>query len=174
MMEYNVWIIYIKTDDVSDCDKFDIYAYTSSKKMFLLFKNSRNMDKFYVKKEKLTKQELNDLYYNHMNSQLVMFNVFFKDDNYHIHNVDMVVTQKEKQDALGRISTIIHSEIFKYVWINDYPFKEKYQKALRTLLYTGFYNYITTGGDGIWQDVEWRIIELSFPCLLDFYSDLFP
>lgn len=174
MDDYEMYLIYIKTDDMADVAQYDIYAYTNSKEILKQFKETRNMDKFYIKKESFTKEELNDLYKTHMHSNLEKYKVSFRDNCYHYHEASIPITQWERMKIDMASSMVIHEKIYEHVWTDIYPLKKKYYNALSKLLYVGLHHYITEGGDDLWSETEGKMISLSLPCLFDYCGELFP
>lgn len=74
--DITVYIFYLIRDvqNVYKYEKYDIYAYTTDKKIAKEFKLTRDMNKFYLKKINMTRKELNDMYKYNMNAQLEIHN----------------------------------------------------------------------------------------------------
>ena len=174
MNKYKIYLVYIKTDDVADVSPYDLYAYTTSDEIIEVFKKTRNMEKFYIKKKYVTKIELNDLYKKYMNSYLDIYSLSFRNKDYEYAESSIALTGMEKTKIDSISSLMIHEKIYENVWMDDYPLKKKYKKALEALLYSGLHHYITDGGDSLWSETEGKMIGISLPCLFDYFGDLFP
>lgn len=136
MKKKKMWIFYLIHNE-------DIYAYTDDISYAEEFIKTRNMNKFHMEKNKLSREEYNDLYENYMNNQLVMFEGTTKlKKSYKKCEFSIPLTRKEQIECRRRSSVYIHECLLKNVWTDYKLFKDKYKSALNSLFYDILHEYL--------------------------------
>ena len=179
MKKWKTYIFYLH--DVSDIgygyfdtvENNEIYAYTTKKNLADDFIKGRDMSKFYIKKVELNKKDLNALYHDYMNQELMIYEGITRTKKYKIKDFSCVLTKREVTIIEAMLSRYMHEKIYKYLWTDPDVFKDKYKEALDNILYTGLNKYITEGGDGIWEQTEGRMLENHLSAIVFSLSYLF-
>lgn len=176
--EFIYYIFYIKSkyfnliplssNELSD----KIYAYTDDEEVAKLFLSTRNKKIFKLKKEKLSRNEINLLCSRHPNSYILI-----KDIKTHINTkishyilaltkTEMIMSQHECDSLL--IKLLSHSNFSPNI------LKKKYKKALCILKYDDSHNYYINGEDGGYNYIGYNTItEIGTPDFLTNFIKLY-
>jgi hypothetical protein len=120
-----------------------IYAYADDKEIANLFMSIRDMNKFIMKKKKLTTSEINRLSSDHMHGYLQ--NMTIKTQiNGKISNYSIALTMLE-MIVIGQEATSISANIFQYMTIPPFIFSDKYMKILTLFKYSNMYIHYLFG-----------------------------
>ena len=140
MVEKSTWIIY-KYDEIYG---YELYAYSTEKKLVKKFIEERNMKLFKIKKEKLTHEEIQDLDKETNSSYLTILIGKTKLGSHGSEVIDfeLVVTKEEKVCTDNVSYNNLCSELWKHTWINPLIFNDKLIKALCINNYVNGYRMI--------------------------------
>lgn len=139
-------------------DKYPLYAFTASKKLYKEFKNERNMDNFIILKTDVDKEDYVDYAESHRDAMIDKAYLPVKDDDGKVHDVAFAITSYEQividdmdvEYLFGGPDSFVPYQIFNKDII----------KALKVLEYPFFYKIITgksIGGNGDdYDEVEVR------------------
>ena len=168
------WIFYLVYDKaIWDVEPYGIYAYTNKKEYAKKFENTRNMNRFCMKELKLDREEINALYKNFTNNQLEIMKGKTKlNDTKEIREFETVVTMREQIACKHHATLYINEYACRYAWDTPYIFKSKYIRALNTIGYSYYYNYIRGTEEmlvPIYKNIEPDMLSI----LLDLYKELF-
>ena len=134
---YKYYIFYLIDDDDSE-----IYAYTDEKVLYKRFKNERNENIFRVRKEYLTKEQVNLLAKRHPMSRLMVMEGYTKEIGKPGIPVPLtlVVTESEEMSIISTYDSLINHDIFTISHVNPFIFNKKIFDALNYIDYV--YNYL--------------------------------
>lgn len=140
---YLYWIYYMKEND-----KYKIYAYTDQKELSTLFEEFRDMSKFYIKKIKLNREDVNNLAELYQPLYLMEKELTYRKFN-KVGKIKMAITMMENLTLQNHISKIHIDLLLGNVSFNIDPnlLKPKIRDALTVLGYTELYNYIYEESD---------------------------
>lgn len=162
------WFFYTKYDAYGENDDFELYAFTDNKEIAQSFKDTRCMDKFYLKTAKLDRQNYNELIRHHMMCELSYHEGNCKIDfSNKLKKYKMAITKREEQRLLRDISLFMHEKLYGCVWKDIWCLADKYIDALTLLCYPGLQSYITLGENPIHQSVEDAILCNDINLLFD-------
>lgn len=167
-----VWLFYLQGEyDVYGTFPNELYAYTTEMVLAGLFVTQRNMDMFHMKIVKCNKDELNDLYREHMFSILHEYSCYTRGKNNKLSTVDMVITSRE-QDLISSQSSLYTNEyLMSETMINPIILKNKYIKALELLGYGEIYRY--THDTEAHMNSKLKLYPDVFAVLMDNFGELF-
>lgn len=151
--------------------QYDIYAFTDNKKLADKFKKTRNMKKFFCKKQKLDRAAYNDLIRYYMENELEMFEGTTVGKGYTIEIFKLVITRREKRTCQSLGSLVLNERLYTYAWDSPKLFKEKYRKALDTIQYSAVNKYIVEGG--CIEDIVENMFPDDFSILMDQFGPTF-
>lgn len=166
------WFFYIIDKQIADEHQVfvnDIYAYTDDPELAENFISTRNMSIFYMKTKKLTDSDMKELFRHYMIFELELFEGTTRNKKYHVKKFSIALTRRERQIVQAKSSVILHENVYHFVWNNIAPFKNKYIKALKTILYLDLRKYISDGDSG----TEGYLYSNDLTIILENYRDLF-
>ena len=141
---YKYWFFYIKPEFVDDVVSFqystNLYAYTDSKLYAESFMNMRNMDKFVLKKRKITRGDVNYFATNFPDGYLSEEKLPTRPKG---KVINVVMTKSERTDLENNINHIMYCKLWKYTVVNPNIFKKKYKKSLNIFGYSLGYEMIS-------------------------------
>lgn len=167
------WIFYHRNiDDFDELGPYEIYAYTNNKDLAKNFKDTRNMNNFYLKKMDLDRKEYNDLYRNYMNQILEWFTGTTR-DNTGIMEFSIALTRQESIFTTNQATLMLHESLYRYAWFPIDPLKKEYKKALNILNYQGIRDYILRGETDTHIELIQKMHTDDLRLILNNYGDLF-
>lgn len=133
---YKYWFFYIKPEYIhlvctEEKDSL-LYAYTDNKEYAKIFKNQRDMDKFFMMKKEIDREEVNYLAKYFMREYLIKKEVKTKTGGIgsKVVNFELIITKTEDIIIQSSSSRVLLVDIWKCAWLNPYIFTEKYLNAL--------------------------------------------
>ena len=171
---YTVWIFYLISDEsVYGTEPNDIYAYTTDMELAGQFASERNMDKFYMRKVKMDNKELNQLYKDYMESDLVsLTSTTRKGNKMKACECSIIVTKREGIACTNMASLYTNENLYSNLLVLPTIFKRKYQKALLGVRYSPLYEYLK-GLNIIHDDVRSNMYPDMINILLEEFGELF-
>ena len=139
--EYKYYFIFKKDGDA-------LFAYTDNKTYIQEFTKSRNMKRFYIKKQYINRKTVNDLAANIPKKYLVCKELPTKPKG---KKISIILTQYEYEGLICMGNDIFFNKVRQNAHINPSIFKEKYSDALIAAGY-GIYFHIWNG-DLILNDI---------------------
>lgn len=123
---YKYYVFYLKSDK-------SIYGYTTSEQIRDFFILTRDMSKFKLKTEKLTRDDVNYLTARHKYGMIIIYD--FK-INIEGDIISLPITEMERMnmEQKGYQTTLV--DIFTHVWIPTDIFDEDIQELLNHVFYT--------------------------------------
>ena len=147
--KYTYYIFYINKkyrNEITtppDEPKDGIYAYSDDEEIADLFMSIRDMNKFTMKKKKLTTSEINQLSNNHMHGYLQEVSIKTQMDG-KLSDYNIALTMLE-MIMIGQEGTTMSTNIFQYMRIPPFIFSDKYLKSLTTFKYSNMYIHYLFG-----------------------------
>jgi hypothetical protein len=147
---YKYWFFYIKPEYLhlvcTEEDDSLLYAYTDNKEIAKLFKQQRDIDKFFVVKREIEKDEVNHLAKYFMREYLLKKSLKTKINNIGSDIIEYEVALTTTEDIMIKTtaSKLIMIDIWTYSWIDPNLFTVEYQKALEGIGITSRYNILTS------------------------------
>ena len=147
--KYTYYIFYInkkyRNEIVIPPDEPDdgVYAYADDKDIANLFMSIRDMNKFIMKKKKLTTSEINRLSSDHMHGYLQTITIKTQIDG-KVSDYTIALTMLELI-MIGQESTSLSTNIFQYMTISPFIFADKYMKSLTLFRYSNMYIHYLFG-----------------------------
>lgn len=132
--EYKYYFIFKKDGD-------DLFAYTDNKTYIQEFTKSRNMKRFYIKKQYINRKTVNDLAANIPKKYLVCKELPTKPKGTKIR---LILTQYEYEGLIAQGNDIFFNKIMQNTRLDISILKDKYADALNNIGY-GIYFYIWKG-----------------------------
>lgn len=157
------WFFYTKEDDGT----YELYAFTDDKELANAFMESRCMERFYKKTEKLDRMNYNELIRSYMTCELEYFEGLCQLVSSECSKFKLPVTKREKQRILADESVMLHEKLYAHVWDNISILQTEYLEALWTLGYPALQSYIKFGDNPIHRTVEDGFIPNDMNFLLD-------
>lgn len=172
--EFKYWIFYlVNSRCIFDISNYDIYAFTDNKEIAENFIKTRNMNKFYLKKMKLNREERNNLIKNNLNSELSFMEGTTRTRKYKVTSFKIAVTKHEKLFCNNDETIYIHEYLYRFVWGEPSILKDKYINALSTLGFIQMHEMIVDGDMDSWSDTVSRMHPDHFNMILSHVKDLF-
>ena len=133
--EYKYWLYYFRNETIDD---YYLYAYTDDKEIHELFESQRDMDKFYVKKTKLSRDEATSLSETHRNNFLtkVKYRTTSCDKERYC---ELAITLDEKLSTVNYVYQQVYVDILTKAIIDPEIFQEKYLNILHKFGYSYAY-----------------------------------
>ena len=171
---YKVWVFYLISDEsVYGTEPNDIYAYTTDMELAGQFVSQRNMDKFYMRKIKMNKSQLNQLYKDYMDCDLMeLTSTTRKGNKMKACECSVVVTRREGIACSNMASLYTNENLYSSVLVNPVIFKRKYKKALLGIRYSPLYEYLR-GINVVHDDVKNKIYPDMLNIILEEFGELF-
>lgn len=148
--KYKYWFFYIKPEYLhlvctEESDSL-LYAYTDNKEYAEIFKSQRDMNKFFIKKEKISKEEVNYLANNFMREYLIKkeINTKLKGIGSKIIKYDLILTKAEESCIQASACKILMVDIYTRAWTNPYIFDNEYLSILENIGYVDRFNMMST------------------------------
>ena len=147
---YKYWFFYIKPDYLhlvsTESEDSLLYAYTDNKEYAESFKAQRDMNKFFMKKEKITKEEVNYLANNFMREYLIQkeVNTKLKSIGSKIIKYNLILTKAEESCIQASVYKILMVDIYTCTWTNPYIFDIEYLSGLKNIGYVDKFNMMST------------------------------
>lgn len=136
---YKYWFFYIKPEylDLVYTEEEDslLYAYTDNKEYAKMFKEQRDMNKFFVVKREIDKDEVNYLAKDFMREYLIKKEVKTKSRGIGSKTIkyDLILTSTEEHMINHISSKILIVDSMCYAWLNPYIFNNEYLSALAVI-----------------------------------------
>lgn len=174
MKKHTVWIFYLITEhEVYGTDPKDIYAYTTDMNLAACFAKQRDMDKFYMKKVKISNEDINKLYKEYMDENLVEIkSTTRKGNKMKSTNCNVVLTRRESVACMNCASLYTNEYLYRNLVVNPMVFRKKYQRALMTVRYLPLYEHLK-GVYIIHDDVYKNMHPDMLNIVLDNFGELF-
>lgn len=169
--KYKYWFFYIKPEYLhlvcTEEDDSLLYAYTDNKEISKLFKTQRDMNKFFIKKREINKDEVNYLAKYFTREYLIKKEIKTKSKGIgsKIINYDLVITKTEDNLLTTSIYKALAVDIWKYSWINPYIFNDEYVKMLNKIGFIDRFNTINT-----WKKSNKKINKMGDNIIPDYLS----
>ena len=144
--KYKYWFFYIKPEYLSlvytEADDSLLYAYTDNKEYAEIFKNQRDMEKFFIKKREIEKDEVNYLAKEFTREYLIKKEVKTKVGGIGSDIIDytLILTKTEDYTIQSTAHKVLMADIWISTWINPYIFKEEFVDALNNIGFVDRYN----------------------------------
>lgn len=144
---YKYWFFYIKPDylDMVTTESSDslLYAYTDNEEYANLFMTQRDMNKFFIKKRKIEKDEVNYLANEFTREYLIKKDIKTKSSGIGSKIIDYSLIITRTEDCL--IQSNAHKIIMVDLWItctsfNPYSLSSKYIKLLNEIGFIDRFN----------------------------------
>lgn len=121
----------------------NLFAYTDTRSIYKEFKKTRDMKLFHVVKQKLTKDEVNNLAIDYKHNILKWSKMITYDEDLKKKRlIDIVCTWEEQQCLESRCVMLRQVELYKLSFVNPSIFKKDIIEALNLLKYVDCFNYI--------------------------------
>lgn len=146
--KYKYWFFYIKPKYIdlvtTENDDSLLYAYTDNKEYAELFESQRNMDKFFTKKRKIDKEEVNFLASQYMREYLIKKDIktHSKGIGSKIIDYSLILTNTEYHILQSSVTQISSINMWKYTWLNPYIFNNEYFQILKEIEFVEKFNTI--------------------------------
>ena len=169
--KYKYWFFYIKPEYHSlvytETDDSLLYAYTDNKLYSQIFKNQRDMDKFFMKKFEISKEEVNYLAKNFIRGYLIKKDIKTKSKGIGSKIIDysLILTKAEDSILQSTISRILLVDIYKFAWLNPYIFNEEYLIALDKIGFRGRFDLLST-----WKRTDTTVDKMGTDVQPDYLS----
>lgn len=144
---YQYWFFYIKPEFkdfvCTESDDSLLYAYTDKKEYAKIFESMRDMEKFFKKKRKISRDEVGYLADTYNKEFLIYKSFETKKENGGIQNCNLLLTKMEYFIIDRDYTEVCMNRLWLYTWINPKIFKDEYKKALEEIGYTFGYDMIS-------------------------------
>lgn len=142
--EYKYWFYYINDND----NYYSLYAYTDNKDLVESFEMFRDMNKFKIKKSKISKEEVNYLAREEMGKYLKFstLEVYDKETKC-FGSMQTALTMNEETTIHNLINNINCGMLCRYCWIDPLIFNDDLLYNLYILRYTDYNEYISSKKD---------------------------
>lgn len=136
---YKYWFFYIKPEYLhlvyTETDDSLLYAYTDNKEYAKLFQSQRDMNKFFIKKRKIEKEEVSYLAREFTREYLIKKEVKTKIRGIgsEVIDYDLVLTSTENYMVESSLNKILMVDIWTKAWINPYIFNHEYFTMLKKI-----------------------------------------
>lgn len=159
---YKYWFFYIKPEYLhlvctEEKDSL-LYAYTDNKEYAKIFKEQRDMTKFFTMKKEIDKDEVNYLAKYFMREYLIKKDVKTKSNGIGSKVIDyeLILTKTEENIVQCTSSKVLMVDLWSYAWLNPYIFDKEYVKALTNIGFTERFNIL-----GTWKSSNQTINKLG-------------
>jgi hypothetical protein len=152
--KYKYWFFYIKPEYLSlvytESEDSLLYAYTDNKEYAEIFKNQRDMNKFFVKKREIEKDEVNYLASEFTREYLIKKDIKTKVRGIGSENIDYTLILTKTEDYMIQSTThkVLMADVWVCTWLNPYIFNKKYINALNNIGFIDRYNLTTDDDSG--------------------------
>lgn len=135
-----IYLLYFKSNPEFKDDIYTMYAYTDDKTMLNEFKSQRDMKKFKIKKEDISKEEYKIFDRNNKKMKLTYANIYTSDKLYGKRRSVKVLCTWREEEYIFKNSERLWEEYSRYLF-DVRLFKSKYLIALEKLLFVKFYMF---------------------------------
>ena len=149
-ISYKYWFFYIKPEYLhlvctEESDSL-LYAYTNNKEYAKIFQTQRNMNKFFMLKREIKKDEVNYLAKNFTREFLVKKEVKTKSNGIgsKVITCDLIITETEYNIIYTSCYRVLMVDMWKSAWTNPYIFKNKYVELLNKIGIVNKFNDLNT------------------------------
>lgn len=147
--KYKYWFFYIKPEFIDDVVLPQLgdtlYAYTDNKDYAEKFMNTRDMNKFVLKKSKISKGLVNYYADNIHSGYLSEESLPTKPDG---RIVNIVMTSMERSNLKNTINSVMLYKLWRKAIINPESFINKYKNALKYMGFDIGYDYMSGDSNG--------------------------
>lgn len=162
------WFFYTKYDLYGENEDYELFAFTDDTEIVKSFKETRCMDKFYMKTVKLDRMNYNELIRHHMMNELLFWEGNCRIDSTNkVEKYKIAITKREEQRLLTDISLLLHEKLYHHVWDHIEILDDKYIDALALLGYPGLQTFVKFGKNPISQSIEDSLICNDINLLID-------
>lgn len=134
--KYKYWFFYIKPEYLhlvcTEADNSLLYAYTDNKEYFEIFKSQRDMNKFFMMKKDINREEVNHLAKNFSREYLLKKEIKtkLKGIGSEIIYYNLIMTKTEENMIQSISSKALLIDIWKCAQVNPYIFEDNYMEML--------------------------------------------
>lgn len=172
MKTYKYWIFHLdpKYRIGSEPGMSTMYAYTDSKELANMFREQRDMEKFIVKKEELSRDQVNTLATDFNSYILEKHDGLCKvaGSDVELMPYSLALTRLENMNIDMYINRMKLQNLQEHAWTNPFEYKDKYVDSLRSLAYV--YYYAIVCGRGIADGFDERFLIDKFQVFCDMYD----
>lgn len=148
--KYKYWFFYIKPEYLhlvyTEEDDSLLYAYTDNKEHAKLFKDQRDINKFFVKKLEISREEVNYLARYFTREYLIKKDIKTKTKGIGSKVIDYTLILTKAEDNLLQTTAYkaLMVDIYKYTWLNPYIFDDEYLSVLNKIGFKSRFDLIST------------------------------
>ena len=148
--KYKYWFFYIKPEYqelvYTETDDSLLYAYTDNKEYAKIFRNQRDMNKFFMKKIDISKEEVNYLALNFTREYIIKKDIKTKSRGVGSQIIDysLIVTKAEDSLLQSTISKVLLVDIYRFAWLNPYIFTTEYLTSLDKIGFKDKFDILST------------------------------